>query len=62
MTHELDNCIGQELNITKSYVLATSRKARRQLRGLRVGKSAVRYTQDARSLGAHIVATKAKRT
>ena len=61
MTHELDDCIGQELNITKSYGMATSRKSRRLLRGVRVGTSSVRYTNDARSLGAHIVTTKTKR-
>ena len=61
MTHELDDCIGQELNITKSYGMATSRKSRRLLNGVRVGTSSVRYTNDARSLGAHIVTTKTKR-
>ena len=33
MTQEVDDCIGQELNITKSYGMAISRKSRRLLRG-----------------------------
>ena len=55
MTGKLDTSIGQELNVSKSYGMATTRRSRRMLKGVRVGDTAVRYAHDARSLGAHMV-------
>ena len=61
MIVRLDACLGQELNVPKSYGMATTRRARRSIRGIKVGGTAIRYAQDARSLGAHIVTTKHKK-
>ena len=58
MTRKLDTSIGQEKNVSKSNGIATTRRSRRMLKGVRVGDTAVRYAHDARSLGAHIVTTR----
>ena len=59
-TARLDNLLGQELNIVKSYGLATTARARRRLRGLRIGSTALHVVGQARHLGAQVASVKRK--
>ena len=53
-TSKLDTLMGQELNITKTYGLATTMRARRRLRNLRIGSTKLMVVNEARNLGAQL--------
>ena len=59
-TAKLDETMGQELNITKTYGLATTLRARRRLRGLRIGTTKLVVVNEARNLGAQVTTMRRK--